>query len=166
MNHNMVLYSNRCIKIMLGHPARVKQCCYRAACTKGVAMTKPDGHQYKAPECDAGQQAHQARRACGPTASSRRLRRGPRRWSIPICFTPRRSRSSRRASPRSRRSAAPTSRAGATWALRASSRTTPPRARSLFCCSKLAKDDPLWHKHFTKCRTPPPNKCPYKGHEE
>ena len=25
----------------------------------------------------------------------------------------------------------------------------------IICCSKLAKDDPLWHKNFTKCRTSP-----------
>ena len=41
--------------------AQVKQCCYRAACTKGTVTTKPDGHQFAAPQCDAGQQAHHRR---------------------------------------------------------------------------------------------------------
>ena len=43
--------------------AQVKQCCFREACTKGVATTMRDDHQhqFKAPECDAGQQAHAAR---------------------------------------------------------------------------------------------------------
>ena len=32
------------------------------------------------------------------------------------------------------------------------------------CCSKLATDDPMWHKNFNTCRAP--GKCPYKGREE
>ena len=42
------------------------------------------------------------------------------------------------------------------------SHTTP--EREITCCLKLAKDDPKWHKNFTKCRAF--GTCPYKGHEE
>ena len=147
--------------------AQVKQCCYRAACTKGTASTKPDGHRFAAPQCDAGQQAHQARMGTGRYSRSPRPRRRPRKWSTATCSSRLRTPFSRLASP-PRRSSQQCRAHLKGWcnmgATCFESHDTP--ESEIICCSKLAKDDPLWHKNFTKRRALPPNKCPYKGHEE